>query len=531
MKINNELQAGIFSNKAIPKKIEKDTDDHVIIGGTKDAEFLTMGDKIKSMKSYGDDGKAIAKTTWKSELTEEPVTGENKPEPEPELLTKEDMAVLENLIKVEKETYDAERDLNYIKNKKPEDMSITEAGEHFCTLMNKAGYKETTGVRSLFTEIFSTEKPEERKEAFQVALNLIEVEKESYDSAGDLSCIKNNKPEDMSITEAGEHFCTLMNKAGHKETTGVRSLFTEIFSTEKPEERNEAFQVALNLIGVERESYDAAEDLKCIKNKKPEDMSITEAGKHFCTLMDKAGHKETIGVRNIFNEIFSTEKLEERNEAFQLALNLIGVERESYDAAEDLKCIKNKKPEDMSITEAGKHFCTLMDKAGHKETGGIINLFTEIFSTEKPEERKEAFQVALNLIGIEGDSHDAAGNLKCIKNKKPEDMSITEAGEHFCTLINRAGNKETGGVMHLFNEIFSAEKPEERKELFQLALNLIDVEKEAYDATGDLIFIKANKPENISIKEACDEFCKIMKELGYEETGKARVMFSKKYNS
>ena len=640
MKINRELQTGTIKSKITPKKIEKGPADEVVLGGNKDAEFLSMGDKLKSMKSYGDDpfgdfvtdvlveaaeykvrelkfrgigaasgglltlaggvtagimagagiggtigigvaaglggallggkiGKAIAKATYKSEMAEEPGIGEEekpepevkpepkpetkpepkpetkpepkpetkpetkpepkpetKPEPKPEPLTKEDMTLLERLIKVEGEKYDAKGDLEFLKAKRPKDMSITEAGDYFCTLMNKAGYKGTGGARDLFAEIATTKKATERKEELQVALNLIGVEGESYDAAGDLSHIKNNKPKDMSITEAGDYFCTLMNKAGYKGTGGARDLFTEISSTENKEERKEELQVALKLIGVEGESYDAAGDLSHIKNNKPKDMSITEAGDYFCTLMNKAGYKGTGGARDLFTEISSTENKEERKEELQVALKLIGVEGESYDAAGDLTHIKNNKPKDMSITEAGDYFQTLMKKAGYKGTNGVRDLFTEISSTENKEERKEELQVALNLIGVEGESYDAAGDLSHIKNNKPKDMSITEAGDYFQTLMKKAGYKGTNGVRDLFTEISSTENKEEREEELQVALNLIGVEGESYDAAGDLSHIKNNKPKDMSITEAGDYFHTLMKKAGYKGTNGVRDLFT-----
>jgi len=202
------------------------------------------------------------------------------------------------------------------------------------------------------------------------------------------------------------------------------------------------------------------------------------------------GNNNTDEARQIFAELEQAGNIEEIKEEKDIIYSHIDAENELKQGVENFKFIKENKNSGQTLKEASDDFLSILNNAGDKCTDEVRIIFKEISSIENTGERKAARQDAVDIFSSIGQGHGAEGR-------------------------------------EIFREIRKTRDPEERQIEKEVACEQVRAENETSQGVANYKFIKENRKPGQSLKEASGVFLKILKEVGNNNTDKAREMFKK----
>jgi len=560
MKINSDIKAGILKSGVAPQKSEKKVTDEVFIGGTKDTDFLSIGDKLKSMKSSGDGSfmSALAPDSVEDTVREDNIRvkgaliglgvgaaagagiifpGAGIPGiaigavvggigglvlggPLGTAFSRltwdsEKEKIMSGLIEGEKGSVDAKGDFEFIKGHPIEEKTLREATVEFLDILNKVGNGKTIEARDIFGELAKTADDKERLEEKGLMLGFIGAEDTMADGIENFKFVKENKNKDKVLKEASEDFSEILKTLGKENSAEAREIFARLDKI-KPDERQEIKEIMFSLVMAENKAGEGIKNFDFIEMNKSEGKTLREAVNEFNNILGKAGNENTDEARKIFSDLEKIKDPEKRKIEKELIFSLVEAEDNAGEAVENFDFIKKYKSEDSTLKGAVREFKETLVAVGKENTGQARELFL------KGQDENEVLSV---LIKAEDDESDAKNNLKCIKENKDQDTSLMTAANEFNEILRKVGRRESYQAREIYG-ILEKTTDEAQKQLEKEVLfTLIDAEDDPGDAVNNFNYIKENKSEYKSLKAAAEEFNTILGKVGRKESYKARQIF------
>jgi hypothetical protein len=479
---------------------------------------------------------------------------------------KAEKEILPLLIDAENEKEQGIENFQFIKEHKNEEQSIKDAATDFNEILKKVGNNNTDEAREIFAELEKAGTPEEIKEHKEMIFSHMDAENEFLQGVDNFKLIKAHKPEGQTLKEASDDFLTILEAGGNGDTDETRAIYKEFAAIQDPQDRNSAKNDIVEIfenIGkgnvkegkiifaelqevsdqeekeiekelifqqakAENEIDQGVDNFKLIKANKPEGQTLKEASDDFLAILKAGGNGDTDETRAIYRELAAIQDPKERSTAVNDIVEIFG--------------------------DIGK---------GNVKEAKMI--FAELQKVSDPKQKQEEKELMLQQIKGENAIEQGIDNFKIIKANKPEGQTMKEASDDFLAILKAGGNDDTDETRAIYREFAKIQDPKERDaarkdiaEIFthigkgnvkeakmffaelqktadpkqkklekELIFQHIKAENGIDQGIENFRFIKANKPEGQTIKDASNDFLKILAKVGNNSTDDARSEYLK----
>ena len=532
MKINSDFKTKAIKGKIKIKNQEIQDKDQVILGGAKTDETILMGDKLRSMKSYGDD-------PFGDFVTDVIVDGvEYKAR---ELKFRGIGAAIGGAAGIAAGTTGA--------------LLLTNAG-----IGGVIGAAVLGGAGGLWagnkvakhmakvtwddgeTGIISGSNARDKSDFFGIKklkyflgidvddyllVKLMKAENRNSDGREDLEFIKEYKNKDTSLKKAGDEFLNILNKVGNGESPSAREVFRITQQIENEEAKGIEEAIILDLMKAENDAEDGVENYTFLKANKPENKTMREVTDEFNSILGAAGNSDSPDVRKFFERLNKISEPEERQEEKEAIIDLIKAEGRTDHAIGNYDFLKGFQTEDKSFKEIAGEFNEILKVAGTADTTETRQFFERLDKISDPKERQEEKEAIFELIKAEGRTDHALGNYDFLKGFQTEDKSFKEIAGEFNEILKVAGTADTTETRQFFERLDKISDPKERQEEKEAIFELIKAEGRTDHALGNYDFLKGFQTEDKSFKEIAGEFNEILKVAGTADTTETRQFFER----
>jgi hypothetical protein len=363
---------------------------------------------------------------------------------------------LADLMRAENNNDQAVDNLNMIVDSLAPEESLKDATDGFISVLREFGNSETDAARAAYHQIDGrVKRGEPRTGATRSYVSLMRAENNPDDASGNFSTVDRAVDKERGRIESTDSFNSILREVGYTNTREVRTAFSTVVDSLKPDESIAASTQTFNTIfKAENQFNDALSGYQLVDRSLHQGENRNEAAATYLSVLRDLSSGETSSVQEAYRKIDTrVHGGEDRARATQAFLAGVSAENQIKDALANFDTVSRAVDRGWSRDEATALFNKMLRSMSNNETTEVTRHYSMVLESLKD---KESFSAAVGthdrLLNAENQFRDVESGYRLIDSVVTNDVSRADATTYYISLLNEYGSGETSKVQDAFRK-------------------------------------------------------------------------------